>query len=168
MTRLILLLAVIGIALLLWYKITRAPEDKRKNLIFWSVTGTVIGILVVLAITGRMHWLYAVGGAIAAFIPRVMSALKYLPLLNRFRQQYTQQSNQSGPGQSSGQRSAGRSGKGKMTVDEARQVLGIKPGASKEEIIQAHKRMMQKVHPDRGGSDYLAAQINEARDTLLG
>ena len=165
MTRLILLLAVIGIALLLWYKISNAPADKRKNLIFWSVTGTVIGILVVLAITGRMHWLYAVGGAIAAFIPRVMSALKYLPLLNRFRQQYTQQS---GPGQSSGQQSAGRRTKGKMTADEARQVLGIKPGASKEEIIQAHKRMMQKVHPDRGGSDYLAAQINEARDTLLG
>ena len=40
-------------------------------------------------------------------------------------------------------------------------------GMSKEEIIKAHKRMMQKVHPDRGGSDFLAAQINQAKDTLL-
>ena len=55
-----------------------------------------------------------------------------------------------------------------MTADQAREILGIKANASREEIIRAHKRMMQKVHPDRGGSDYLAAQINQAKDTLLG
>jgi hypothetical protein len=109
-----------------------------------------------------MHWLYALGGSIAAFMPRIISALRYLPLINRFRQQYTQQKSQQ-----SGQQSA-RARSGKMTAEEAREILGLKPGASREEIIKAHKRMMQKVHPDRGGSDFLAAQINQAKDTLLG
>jgi hypothetical protein len=147
---------------LLWYKISNAPADKRKNLVFWSTAGVIIGTLVVLAATGRMHWLYALGGSIAAFMPRVISALRYLPLINRFRQQYTQQKSQQ-----SGQQSA-RARSGKMTAEEAREILGLKPGASREEIIKAHKRMMQKVHPDRGGSDFLAAQINQAKDTLLG
>jgi hypothetical protein len=163
MGRIFVILAVLAIGLVLWYKISRAPSDKRKNLIFWSTVGVIIGTLVVLAATGRMHWLYAVGGAIAAFMPRMISALRYLPLINRVRQQFGgQQAHQSG------QRSAGRANPGKMTVDRAREVLGVKAGASKEEIIKAHRRMMQKVHPDRGGSDYLAAQINQAKDTLLG
>jgi hypothetical protein len=163
MARLIILLAVIGIGLVLWYKISRAPADKRKNLIFWSTAGVIIGTLVVLAVTGRMHWIYALGGTIAAFMPRMISALRYLPLINRLRQQFSGQKSQQ-----SGQQSANRANPGIMTAEQARQILGVNAGASKEEIIKAHKRMMQKVHPDRGGSDYLAAQINQAKDALLG
>jgi len=163
MTRIIIILAVIAIGLLLWHKISRAPADKRKNLIFWSTAGVIIGTLVVLAATGRMHWLYALGGMIVAFMPRVISALRYLPLINRFRQHYTGQKSQQ-----SGQQSSGRANPGQMTATQAREILGVKANASKEEIIRAHKHMMQKVHPDRGGSDFLAAQINQAKDKLLG
>jgi hypothetical protein len=163
MGRLIALLAVIVIGLLLWRKIATAPKDKRKKLIFMSTAGVIVGALVLLAATGRMHWIYALGGTIAAFTPRIISALRYLPLINRFRQQYTQQKSQQ-----SGQQSASRANPGNMTAAQAREILGVKAGASREEIIKAHKRMMQKVHPDRGGSDYLAAQINQAKDTLLG
>ncbi len=55
-----------------------------------------------------------------------------------------------------------------MTKDEACAVLGLKPGASAAEIKEAHHRLMMKIHPDQGGSDALAAQVNRAKDVLLG
>lgn len=69
--------------------------------------------------------------------------------------------------------SAGNSGPQPPTTerpdtDEALRILGLAPGASREDILQAHKRLMQKLHPDRGGNDYLAAKVNAARDELLG
>lgn len=80
-----------------------------------------------------------------------------------------QQQEQAGPG--AGTESGGGRGQGKgqaMTRDEAYAILGLQPGADDRAVKAAHRRLMTSFHPDRGGSDYLAALINRARDLLLG
>ncbi len=229
MHRLILALAVIGA---LWYAASyyrsRPPEQRRRLIWTWSV-GALIGITILLAVTGRIHW---VGAVIAAAIPVVKFCGLFLwrtfPLLRRWfgrakpskiktrglevtidlasgnidgevltgpregrqlsdltsdelREQlaYFQKNDRQsalllrtymvrrGFSESvgSGQETGGISTN--MTRDEAWQVLGLEPGAPREDIILAHKRLIQKLHPDRGGNDYLAAKINAAKDTLI-
>lgn len=72
-------------------------------------------------------------------------------------------------GAAGGSNDSGRSSSsGNMSRGEALSVLGLQEGCTSDDIREAHRRMMKSAHPDAGGSDYLAAKVNEAKDVLLG
>ncbi|MDH3660271.1 MAG: DnaJ domain-containing protein [Alphaproteobacteria bacterium] len=71
-------------------------------------------------------------------------------------------------GESHGQGGEHAAAGGVMDAETARRILGVSPEASADEIKAAHRQLMNKLHPDHGGSSYLAAQLNQARDVLLG
>ncbi|MER9876067.1 DnaJ domain-containing protein [Mesorhizobium sp. M0195] len=58
-------------------------------------------------------------------------------------------------------------GSGAMTKEEAYKILGLEAGAAAADVRKAHRRLMQRLHPDIGGTSFLAARINEAKDVLL-
>lgn len=117
-------------------------------------------------------WIAAIGGLLLAilllFTGRLAGALPTLlllgPLVWSWIKEGQRQARRPGGGRST---SPPRSG-GPMSRAEAYQVLGLQPGASEDDIRAAHRRLMQAAHPDHGGSDWLAARINQARDVLLG
>lgn len=93
------------------------------------------------------------------------SAAVLTAYLDREHPDWREDAAAAGAGQ--GSAGAGQAPARGMTKEDAWSILGLEPGASAEAIRAAHRRLMQRLHPDRGGSDYLAAQINAAKDMLL-
>ena len=136
------------------------PQEERRAYYVTLLIGLAAAALVVMSLTGRVHWIAGLIGGAMPFVRQYLLAHVYRKLGDSGRQGNSQDD-------------AGEQGKrshrddSAMSENQALSVLGLKPGASEDEIIQAHRQLMQKLHPDRGGNDYLASQLNNAKETLL-
>ena len=140
----------------------RASVTTVKSLVAWIAALAGISLALLLILSGRGP--IAIG-ALVMFGPMIW---------NRWRAAHPRM-RQGGAGPGGGSAGPGGQGQGgparrssAMTREEAYQVLGLKPGAGEADIRAAHHRLMRAAHPDAGGSDWLAARINQARDMLLG
>jgi DnaJ-domain-containing protein 1 len=136
-----------------------ALSAEKKKTAAWK-TAMVVGgaLLLFMVLTGRVHVLVAGVAALIPLLRKLPALLKFMPLVQRMR-------GQKGSAQGSSSESAVSAGG--MGLNEACDTLGVTPAANREDIIAAHRRLIQKLHPDRGGNDYLAAKINEAKSVLL-
>ena len=159
MVRIYILVALVSGAWLYWFR-PRFPAtlvDWLKNKLKWIV---LVLVVFVLAMTGKLNAVFALLGVMLAFVWRLVPlALKFAPYLQKLWGLFNQSKTYS---QASSSKATGR-----MSREQALQILGLKPGATEQEIRLAHKKLITKMHPDRGGSDYLAAQINLAKSVLL-
>jgi len=166
--RLILLLAVGILAWLALQKFKSSSPEQRRKLIFqWTLMAVALAAIL-LAITGRLHW---VGAAIAVVLP-VINRLwrtfgRHLPWIAPLLAKHAQARQQKKSKGNSEEAQQQRPEAPTLTIEEARKVLNVSVGATREEIIGAHRRLIQKFHPDRGGNDYLASRINAAKALLL-
>lgn len=118
---------------------------------------TILITLLLLIITGHLNAVIALIGVFIVSVLRLIpTLLYYAPRLHNLWQGFNKANTRSSSANEQN-----------MSKAEAYQVLGLQPNASKQAIIEAHRKLMQKNHPDRGGSDYLASKINLAKKILL-
>lgn len=135
----------------------QASVTTIKALTLWIGMLAGLTLAVLLVVTGRTG-------------PAIGALLMFGPLIwNRLRASQMRNQQFWGAGASAKNRAQPppRASGGGMTRSEAYEVLGLAPGASEADIRAAHHRLMRSAHPDSGGSDWLAARINMARDILL-
>ncbi|HAB56373.1 MAG TPA: molecular chaperone DnaJ [Cellvibrionales bacterium] len=161
MARIIILIAALGVTLFLWVWLKARYQEQGRP---FAVKATLVAcalILIGLAATGRVHWLGALlASALAGMRFLLPIIFKSLPLLAPFlkRAKAEQADNNS---------NANTANSSDMTKDEAFAILGLDHNATEEEIVMAHRRLIQKLHPDTGGNEYLATQLNIAKAVLL-
>jgi len=146
-----LLLALAGLG---W--LTRQPPGKVKSALIAIAMLTVAAVGLVLVLSGRLAGLVALIAGLSPWLSRATRLHAFWRMIR-------------------GQRPAGSAppppppqGESSLTRAQAFEILGLSPNAGPDEIRAAHLRLMQANHPDRGGSTWIAARLNQARDLLLG
>lgn len=134
----LLLLIIIYVAVMVLKPKTGPMPDSEYSSKEWIKAGGILGLAVLVARFARLP-LVTVLTTLPFILPHLRSA-------------------------DTAQQKAGTT----MTREEAALILGVVPDASVEAIRAAHRTLITKNHPDKGGNDYLAAKINQARDVLLG
>jgi hypothetical protein len=156
------LLVLLGIAVVLvvYWMFGGLPPETQKRLRRTVVVLAGVGLLLLLVRVGQIR-LAAIGTVIAAAARWLVPiAIRVLPHWLTFRASHPVSGDATGARPKAGVPS-------QMTRAEALDVLGLAEGASDEEVRDAYAALIKKVHPDRGGTAYLAARVNVARDLLL-
>ena len=137
------------------------PQKKLKIHPYWLLGAVVLGVVL---LRFGVSWIVVAGGMLLAALRSLAPLLRFLPLLQSLR------ARGAAAGGDPSHRPPGANPGGapprRMTRQEALQILGLSEGATREDVQREYRRLMRKLHPDLGGSSYLAAKINEARDVL--
>ncbi len=154
--QLLLLIALAALAVSIWLK--RLPITERKQALWRVAVPLGVLLLVFAVITGRLHWIVAALGGMAGLLQRLNVVARCYAL---FKGQSTSSE------KNTEDRKETRATSDLMNKADAYAVLGLPPGASEEEIIEAYRRLMQRMHPDRGGSSHLTQKIIQAKKILI-
>lgn len=146
-----------------WFRtLLKKTPFERKSYVRKSVFYGLMLSFVLLAAMGRLNWIIAALSVVIAFISRLIPvALRYTPQIYQLWAGFRDTKD------SSGEKQGVENPSSVMTPKEACKILDVSSSATRQEVIDAHRKLILKNHPDRGGSSYLAAQINLAKEILL-
>lgn len=164
--RLLFVILLLGAALWALQRLRSLPRAVLARRLRQAAVWGLVALLVIAVLTGRLNPLIALIGAAIPVLMRLLALLRLVPELQQILRSLGLGAG--AVGGEAGAREPPGAGSGALSEEEARAILGVDAKADAEAIRAAHRRLMQRLHPDRGGSDYLAARINAAKRRLLG